>query len=266
MADSCPEEVVKSVFCTQRKDPCPCPKKNKYKDCVGGEGGALDTLKDTKMPDLPDSEHGAGKYLARRGSGVQYRAVEAHHIVSCAGVKDEIQAFADIKEIVKATSYCVNHSGNMIALPRFAHTLSWYGNLPTGTLRKTELQPPPFAGLAQHCTDHAPYLTKIRDACKEVAGDVVVAAKKHAKNKNKPAPNLAGNIDGLVATFRPWLEGKNTHESWLDGMKNPNGDWYVAFSMVPKADAVKMCFPVPGGTDRVSEVLNKLANYFKRLG
>ncbi len=128
MAD-CVPVVDESKFCCERKEPCSCG--NNYMDCVRSAEGTTERWKTDQYLDTPDSEFGAGKYLGKVRDRVTkkvtavYKASEAHHIVSCAGVSSEIQARADIRTIVMATNYCVNNGDNLVALPRFAHTLSW---------------------------------------------------------------------------------------------------------------------------------------------
>ncbi len=275
---NCPNTSEKVLYCQDGKSSsCPC--KNRYKDCADTAAKAWGSVPFPQTP-ADDKGWGAGKYMGKYGDKKRFYSPEAHHILSTDGICSEIGAVLELAPVLEVTKYCINASQNMIALPRFAFVLSWYVNLETGEIPvqqvrfstgsplqqrigpatmkwKTTMPPPPFAGLAQHCTDHVPYIELLKIKCKEVANVAKDTIKEHPGDDAQK--NLADDIEALIPEFKARLTGKNTHDGWNAGLNNDE-NWYLEFSMVGKDEgAEELPFPIWSDSE------NRLGDRIKSL-
>lgn len=284
MAKDCPNTSDEVLFCADGKSStCACGKK--YNDCAAAAAEAWGAASFPQTP-VDDKGAGAGKHMAKYGDKKRFNSPEAHHILSTDGICSEIQACVELADVLAVTKYCINESQNMIALPRFAFVLSWYVNLETGeipvqqvgfsmgsalqrqlgpatTQWATTMPPPPFAGLAQHCTDHMPYIDLLKIKCNEVAEAAKADIPGHLGDDAQK--NLASDIEALIPEFKARLTGKNTHAGWNAGL-NGDEDWYLEFSMVGKGEgATELPFPIWSNshkTDRLGEMIKSLQKLF----
>lgn len=288
MPADCPNEPAKNLFCAIRPDSGKCNCGNDYTVCATAVEAEWST---SSFPQTPahDGGYGVGKIMAwkSKAKGIkQFNKPEAHHIVSVDAVAKSIVANTPLQDVVKATTYCVNEAENMIALPRFSFVISWYVNLETGEIPVKEVQSTtmqqqisenfgvqqnrlessrgvsPFEGLAQHCTDHGPYLKLCTKKVEEVAQDAATDIPAHLGDD--ATSSLAGAIRGLIPDFKARLVDKNTHVGWNDGL-NGKTDWYLQFSMVKKSEgATELPFPIwsSGKQPRVGNLIKELMKMF----
>ncbi len=289
MSAGCPSETTKNLFCAIRPDSGKCDCQNDYTVCATAVEAEWST---SSFPQTPahDGGHGVGKIMVwkNKAKGIKkFNKPEAHHIVSVDAVAKSIVANTLLADVVKATTYCVNESANMIALPRFSFVISWYVNLETGEIPVKEVQSTsmqqqisenfgvqqnrmessmgvsPFEGLAQHCTDHGPYLTLCKKKVKDCADDAKQDIPAHPGDAI--TSSLAGAIRGLIPDLKARLVDKHTHVGWNDGL-NGKTDWYLQFSMVRKSEGAKeLPFPIwsSGKQPRVGKLIKELMKMFK---
>ncbi|MET0594190.1 MAG: AHH domain-containing protein [Polyangiaceae bacterium] len=237
----------KNQFCSLRADTCPCG--NKYKKpcaSVAAEWNAK-----AKM---------SHKYAQKYGEGARRRGHEAHHIACVASVTGQITTNAAIDAIVQQTKWCVNKAENMIALPVWGHTISWYVDLSSGDIKlEGAVAAPPFADLTQHDYDHDKYLDEVDGDLKNVTKQVKKAVKEH----RDPTGNLAGALDGVINKRKPQMQKAGTHAAWLQGMKDRESEWYKPFSMSVSPEP--RTFPCAGGNDRMSQKIAEVRDAFLKL-
>jgi hypothetical protein len=229
------------LFCALRTDKClPC--KNKYKQPC-----------EKAAKSWP-------KYAQKhRTKGAVERSHEAHHILCVAAVTGQLVACsnASVKRVVENTKWCVNQPKNMIALPMWGHTFTWYVDLDTGKHRAKK-GPPPFANLTQHNYDHGPYLEEVEKELKRIASNLKEGLPPHPE---KPNSTLAGALDGLITKYKPKLKKSSTHESWKKGREDPKDkEWYKPFSMA--SNPTPLDFPF-GDNDLMQRLEALIKAYLK---
>ncbi len=237
----------KNQFCSLRADPCPCG--NSYtKPCDGQAAGW-------------------GKYAQKYKSGAIERSYEAHHIACVASVTEKITSNDDIKLLVWNTKWCVNVASNMIALPMWGHTLTWYVDLTTGDLKQKEVAgkfvstvgPPPFADRTQHNYDHGPYLKEVGGDLQGIADKYIEALEEHPDD---PSGALASDLDAVISSRKGQLQKGGTHAAWQLGMNDREGPWYMPFSMA--TSPTQLVFPFQG--NKMANRLAELRAAFAKLG
>lgn len=257
MAESHTAGALEGEFCSQRKDKCDCKngKGNKYKDAC------KPSVDWGKYPQKYTKKQKKGqKVIALLFKAVR-RAHEAHHIACVASVTKAVTKSTDIENVVRNTPWCVNKKENVIALPMWSHTISWYCHFSQiaadspealescikGSISLTNFASdtaPPFANLPQHDYDHAAYITEVDKALEEIVERI-----KAVKGHEKQAEKLKSSLDNLVEDYREILEDRGlrtggTHAAWNKGMNERSSDWYLPFSMASNQKAEKRDFPL----------------------
>lgn len=225
-------------FCPVRgKDGCECG--NDHRDCC-----------------TPSWEE---KWKFMQGDkGKSWGKWEAHHILSISCVnwlpEDATQREA-LLDVVRETTWCINAKRNMVAMPKFGHTIMYYvdifGSDPDSEdfreIRRRKA--PPFANIPQHDFEHDTALGYCYDVKTEIAK--IWENMEEAKDIHKTKVNtwLAGRLNELSSEFRTKLRtrGKRqngTHDAWLAGRKGENDKWYLPFSMATAAHAQERNHPV----------------------
>jgi len=228
-------------FCALRTDTCqPCG--NSYKKPCDAEAADW------------------GKYAQKhRKLGAVERSHEAHHILCVAAVTGKIIACKSeaVKRVVAQTVWCVNKADNMIALPMWGHTFTWYVDLDTGRHR-TDPGPPPFEGRAQHNYDHGPYLEEVESDLVRIAGQFDKGLKPHP---DKPETTLAGKLDATIKSRKGQLKKGGTHDAWAKGRKDPKSDWNEPFSMATNPTDLEF----PFGNNDLAQRLQALIDAYLKL-
>lgn len=192
------------------------------------------------------------------------RGHEAHHILCVASVTGKITTNADIEPIVQATKWCVNKADNMIALPLWAHTLTWYVDMTTGDVRETTengrriptVDGPPFKNLAQHDYDHGKYIEDVDANLEKIVDQVIMQGDAH-KDSTK---TLDAKLNGIIGNWEKTLKKSDTHKSWEDGM-NGVKDWYKPFSMA--ASPSPRVFPL--GSNRLAKKIKEIVDALAKV-
>ena len=250
MSDEHSEALTsKSVFCSTPGEPCSCG--NNYRKVCEPGWSSL------KYPE---------KHAELGGVNKSY---EAHHILCVAQVGNHIDAPKSdfgYEAALNASKWCINDKGNMIALPRWGHTIMWYCRtavaaatvLPSGSIANPQqLQPnavglirPPFKDLPQHDYGHRGktyqgYEEEVGAELEKLANSLEKAKKVH---NNQVLNDIAPRLRGMSSTYRSKLLQRakrshgGTHGAWLKASKNPTDQtWYKSFSMAPQP--APMTFP-----------------------
>jgi|SRR5215831_9422530 len=207
------------------------------------------------------------------------RSYEAHHILCLAQVKKVIVKESeknDFTDIVDSTKWCINAKRNMIALPMWGHTITWYCNSFSSIARKStfgriadttgdKLKIPPFKNLPQHNYGHSgrttstSYNREVEDRLGTVVEAVEEAKDKHLTEQ---IATLQDKLNTLSDEFRDKLKGRapDTHAAWLKGRAHPNDpicDWYKSFSMAEEARP--MTFPGGSVDSEMGQKIQRLA-------
>lgn len=217
----------KGKFCSLRASKCkPC--RNSYK-------------KPCKATAKGWNQQVAGftsKFRQKYKDGFRYSSQNAHHIACVASVTEIVTRDASLELIVRATKWCVNDASNMIALPLWPHTFEWYVKFNQDDLVfRTERGEPPFKDLAMHDYDHDQYNSDVSLELEQVVKNVKAKKKKH----HVAVATLVSQLNNVISSFRGTLTGRNTHQAWLDGVRD-NPGWYKAFSL-SKANPTAKAFP-----------------------
>jgi hypothetical protein len=239
------------LFCAVRTDKCALHG-NKYQN-----NGAPDTPWVTFL-------QGSSERVEKRH--------EAHHILCIASVTEHIVGYSNIKPIVENTSWCINAKPNMMPMPLWGHTIQHYCDVgATGAAKNAlaaltaEDEPPPFQNIPMHDYDHNSSKgykkADVDAACIKLAQRLEESKKSH-EDKTK---ELASELDelskklGKLLSMRGAARCGGTHAAWKKGIKQPNSDWYLPFSMASSGAADKRSFPSTDADD------DRLANKIKRL-
>jgi hypothetical protein len=182
-----------------------------------------------------------------------------------------------------ATKWCINNKGNMIALPRWGHTIMWYcssidevsldskGIITAGIQAlqpdSVDLIRPPFKDLPQHDYGHRGrdtahgYEQEVGERLEKFSNSLEEAVDNHDEGTLK---QIAQTLNGLSSHFRNELKrrGKRayggTHGAWKAAAQNPAvPDWYQPFSMasVPKP----MAFPAGKFNEGLGRKIKRIA-------
>ncbi|MEQ1883076.1 MAG: AHH domain-containing protein [Burkholderiales bacterium] len=243
------EGLANAVFCSLRKEECPCG--NKYQDIMKGT-------------------ESWGKYPQRhRVLGAVNRSPEAHHVLPVASVTGEITARTSLDganntikvKVVENTKWCVNDLKNMIALPLFEMTFLHY------LIMGKRSAPPPFASLPMHNYDHAAFQKEVGLKLKKIGKD----AAQNTKDHEEVTKELLAALNALRDEYNPELasrgtRGKGTHGEFTNAMDAQDGDpsaeeWYIPFSMADEPSPK----PFPSGA-RKGGLSEKLAELIKAWG
>lgn len=255
-------------FCSLRSESACKPCGNNYKTPCKSEMRAW-----TASVVSQGMDKNAWKYKKAVGEAqrVQNWGGQAHHILCIASVTGKITTVALLERILKVTKWCVNDPANMIALPMWPMTISWYGTFKKGrggvswvTTAKAAAKKPPFEGLVQHDYDHDKYNEKVDRALVEVANRAKRGKKGHEKTTST---QLVTDLTTAQDNFRKSLTGRSTHDSWFNGLAGGevNANWWHAFSMVG-ASGRKRAFPAPGDKDWSDAFDGLFRAFTKHLG
>jgi len=250
-------------FCALRKDTCPCG--NKYKDVLKASGTTF-TFPQQKMNRVKNAagayiKDALGKFVKEPKTSEMSQ--EAHHIVCVASATQLLAKNEEIRPVVKESVYCINKSVNMIALPRFAHTVHWYttsrrrGTIKWVNGRATFTDAPPFKNLPNHNYDHDKYIDELEIDLNTLKGQV-----EEAGHNYDPA-ELANKLVGYSGSYRTKLKTRGirrggTHECWMAGMHGEDPHWYEPFSMASDGDVTEKAFPGRTFDEEVERKLEKL--------
>lgn len=247
------EGMLVKEFCTQRTSKCsPCGKK--YDDCVKNDPALAVSF---RFPRIKKEQ---------TGPVVQDISQNAHHILCVAEVTKVMSVDEQLETILKNTTYCVNDSVNMIALPLFAHTVYWYLLYEDAGPRQqlggimSSVPAPPFKDLPNHDFDHGSYNKEIETELNTLKGEI-----KEAEH-NFESGELAGALNGISSTFRKKLKARakrgagGTHQAWEAACKGEADDWYLPFSLAAKP--AERAFPkrVAKNRKRIQAAIDLLLN------
>ena len=199
--------------------------------------------------------------------GVVAWRFQAHHVICVASVTQYISAVSEIEPIVTLTKWCVNRTGNMIAMPDymgvvFGNFAAWAAATPDDTIK------PPYADIPVHGYDHNSkmgYKSEIDTKMKALADDAKRSKAKHETEAN----TLMGALNTYQKNKKPELKnrgtrGLGTYGEWLkvySGQKAPDSDWYVPFSMADEGNIEPRTYPtgrVKSVVERVKEIITAL--------
>lgn len=202
-------------------------------------------------------------------TGKRQQGAAPHHIVCVASVGTLIidASGKKVDGIVRATEWCVNTKKNMVAMPLWGHTVQWYCNIATQTLKASTRKAPPFEDIPQHDWDHTG-----TGAYQQELEELIIKIVKNMRQAGHDAKtsDLAGSLDDLSDDFRELLVNrgkrgtpKGTHKGWINGNANPKSKWYLPFSMANDAAASRKGFPKLTFTNKVFAKLKWLAEQLK---
>jgi len=265
MSDSHTEGAKVGAFCSKRAEgACTCG--NRYKKPCKAEMSKWDGVV-TAL----GMKAGAWKYKKLVGNDnprVQSWGGQAHHALCVASVTGEITTCEALKPTLEVTEWCVNKLDNMIALPMWPMTISWYGNFAKQNAAapvawsanaQSAVVAPPFVGLAQHDYDHGLYNGQVnKELCK-----IANHAKRSIKSHKETAADLLAALENVRETFRESLQGRATDDGWFKGMAGNDPGWWKAFSMVGEA-GTERAFPAPND-DKWAEAFKGLFEAFTKL-
>lgn len=202
----------------------------------------------------------AGKFKFRVGEkGTQWGEWEAHHILSISCVNWLPKGNTKQKRIIDVldeTTWCINAKRNMIAMPKFGHTIMYYVDImktaETGSdeyIQIKRTKAPAFKNLPQHDFEHNTkdgYCFEVKTDIKAVWDEVAGASKAH---KIETADWLVSELNQLSSDWRTELKSRGkrhggTHSCWTRGRDDGFKNWYVPFSMATKAAANRRNHPM----------------------
>lgn len=243
------EGIKVSKFCALRTDKCkPCG--NKYRTNGRPAWAAITFIQGTKQKSV--------------------KAYEAHHLLCIASVTQFIGKKAKIKKILQQTEWCINAKHNMLGMPLWGHTISWYCDLAAGGEILSKVAKPPFKDIPQHDYDHnSPkgYTKEVNKEMEDLASQIEESTDKHEEAAN----SLKDALEGFSKQFRATLSERGsreggTHEAWKQGAKKPTSDWYLPFSMADDGNVEKRTFPAPNFDSKVAEKIKSLVAAMARWG
>ncbi len=260
----------KTKFCSTKKGgKCGCSLNNDYVEVCRPKWGTL------KYPEKHATKGGVMKVF------------EAHHILCV----NEIASFLVGPKVDKGygdelegTVWCINAKKNMIALPRWGHTIMWYcktsildftfdwsGNVMNldefAPLAKDAENRPPFKDLPQHDYGHkgaSPqgYSQDVGEDLEEYSNSLQEAVQEH---DNETLGQIAPRLNALSNKYRSTLKSRGkrvhggTHGAWKKALDNPNvASWYVPFSMAETA--TPMVFPGGKGGKGLLQKIERFAH------
>jgi len=191
---------------------------------------------------------------AGKVTGYEYYKVpwEAHHMLSVSCVNNLDGLDSDQKQAVRrccdATTWNINNSDNLIALPLFGHTIKWYAI-------DCNEEAPGWANWPQHDWDH----NSTKGYCNDVRDEILEFYRKLEKKSNEheiEKRSIASNLKTMETRWRGLIKkrgskGRGTHEEW----KNKGEGWYKPFSM---ADDGNETYRPPLRIDNKTDKLIKL--------
>lgn len=210
-----------SKFCTDKV--CRCETKNNYQSCC-------DAVKEAWK--IEQGEHGK-----RFG-------MEAHHILCVESVNQRPTGknAERLQQILDQTGWCINAKLNMVALPKFGHTLKWY------TVRGIR-NPPSWKNLPQHDIHHnnkGGYRHEVSQDIRELWSKLTRQIDE--KNCELKPETIASMLNDLSMKWDKALKKRGnredgTHTAW-NRAKSDNGyaGWILPFSMA--SDAVALALSV----------------------
>lgn len=176
-----------------------------------------------------------------------WRPSEAHHLLCVDSVGQVLAKDDGMKAVLAATTWCINDTPNMYAMPLGATTVLHYCLLnffgPAGA--------PSFANIPQHNYDHncqKGYRAEVTAELSAVKANIKKAA--HAVSK----ADIKGTLDATSAEWKGILQARGqrnggTHNSWLAASGQPIPDsapdkWFLPFSMASDGVASNRAFPI----------------------
>jgi hypothetical protein len=185
---------------------------------------------------------------------------EAHHVLCVASVTGLLSSKDSIRKSLEQTTWCINAGRNMLAMPEFAHSITWYGNVARRTITPNE-PPPLFQNLPSHDWDHDSYQDEVEADLRSIADKVEKAG--HGFSPG----NLKADLNALSSKYKAQLRDRGlreggTHAAFLNGIDDPDGTWFFPFSMASDGAITSKSFPVRNWDDEVGSLLDKLTTAF----
>ncbi len=242
-------------FCPVPGKPCECPQKNNYREvCKPNWAGEYDFVVGTKG----------------------YKGVwEAHHVLSISCVNwlpKPAKKQEALKRVLAVTKWCINNKDNMLAMPKWGHTIMYYTNVTADHYYIVDFPSPPFRNIPQHDFEHntaGGYCSEVKADISKLWDQVAKAEKKHKESKD----GIKGRLDKLSNDWKDELlrrgqRAGGTHKAWKKGMNKPDSDWYLPFSMANDAHAEERYHPGCGRswTEMVNEKMEKIQESLRSAG
>jgi hypothetical protein len=240
-------------FCPVPGKPCKCPQANNYR-----------TICEPSW---------AGEYAFAVGTEGLLGYWEAHHVLSISCVNwlpKNAKKRAAVKRVLKVTKWCINNQKNMLAMPKFGHTIMYYTDVMSDRYYIVDFPAPPFKNIPHHDFEHntaGGYCSEVKADISKLWDQVAEAEKKHVESKN----GIKGRLDRLSRKWQDKLKARGkrcggTHRAWKKGMKDPESNWYLPFSMANDAHAEERFCPAGGWTDKVNEKMEKIRASLRSAG
>jgi hypothetical protein len=267
-----PAPTGKVPFCSEPGTPCDC--KNNYRKVCEPSWAAAHLM--------PEKHAEFGAIL---------RSYEAHHILCVSKIADYIVAPKHTKGYAASLDksvWCINDRSNMIALPRWGHTIMWYSNSMSGvvydalgaitnsailTPTSPSVGAPPFAGLPQHdyghrgSPPHQGYEQEVGDRLEELSKELEEAAEKHDQ---ATLDQIAPRLTNLSGEFKGKLEARGkrvfggTHQAWLAAAATSSApNWYMPFGMADNPRP--MAFASGQFNEGLGRKIKRIADAFFKL-
>ena len=183
------------------------------------------------------------------------RRWEAHHVLSIAALADSMHDLdPDVAKYVQRckaeTKWCINQKPNMLALPRFGHSVKWYmeGIAKDGAAILKGL-PPPFENWPHHDAQHTGKNAYLEEVTKMLKRFWEVLAKKQEPHEIS-SELLKDSLDKRSAAWKQKLRKRGqrsggTDQAFKEALKGDNDrKWYMPFSMADDAVVEKRDFPM----------------------
>lgn len=246
---------LKNDFCPVPGKPCKCPQQNNYRTVC--------------------EPSWAVEYAFAVGTTGVMSDWEAHHVLSISCVNwlpKNAKKRTALLRVLKVTKWCINNEKNMLAMPKFGHSIMYYTNVMKDAYYFVDFPSPPFRNIPQHDFEHntaGGYCSEVKADISKLWDQVAEAEKKHVESKN----GIKSRLDRLSKKWKDELlaRGKRsggTHKAWKKGMDDPDSRWFLPFSMANDVHAEERYHPLCGRswTDLVNEKMEKIRDSLRAVG
>jgi hypothetical protein len=216
------------------------------------------------------------------GTKGYYGKWEAHHILSVSCVNrypEDSEVRKTMELVLPETDWCINAKRNMLAMPKFGHTIMYYTDVRADKYYEVDFDPPPFANIPQHDFEHNTELGYCHEVLTELNDlwDSLQSAKASGAHPDAAAEWLVGELNQLSSDFRTKLRDRGkrqggTHNAWKKAIEGDNPKWYLPFSMATAAHAADRYHPMSGARGRrswaemVNEKMEKIRSSMSAAG
>jgi hypothetical protein len=237
MADDDKHEKIGKIkdFCPVAGKPCKCPQANNYRDNC-------------------EPNWGEDWQFAQGTTGKSKGDWQAHHVLSISCVNwlpNDPEARAALKRVLEVTVWCINNKENMLAMPMFGMTVMHYTDVEACAwhIVGEDFQAPPFKNIPQHDFEHnttGGYCTEVKAEIAKLWDQISEAVEEHLKAKEGIAQRLKDMSTDwkFKLLMERGLRHGGTQNGWEMGIKSPESDWYLPFSMANDGNAEKRYFPL----------------------